>query len=55
MFMNQVSVYESDEITAFGLFKINLNLAMSVSEYYLRDWLKNISKSSIYKPIDMNT
>ncbi|KAF0737167.1 Gustatory receptor, partial [Aphis craccivora] len=30
MFMNQVSVYESDEITAFGLFKINLNLVMSI-------------------------
>ncbi|KAE9542853.1 hypothetical protein AGLY_002764 [Aphis glycines] len=30
MFMNQVSVYESNEITAFGLFKINLNLVMSI-------------------------
>ncbi|XP_025193406.1 uncharacterized protein LOC112593258 [Melanaphis sacchari] len=30
MFMNQISVYESDEITAFGLFKINLNLVISM-------------------------
>ncbi|XP_060851671.1 uncharacterized protein LOC132930030 [Rhopalosiphum padi] len=32
MFMNQISVYEPDEITAFGLFKINLYLVMSMLE-----------------------
>lgn len=29
--MNQISVFESSEITAFGIFTINLNLVMSVS------------------------
>ncbi|XP_026804594.1 uncharacterized protein LOC113548109 [Rhopalosiphum maidis] len=32
MFMNQISFYEADEITAFGLFKINLNLVISILE-----------------------
>lgn len=31
--MNQVSVFESYEITAYGFFSINLNLVMSVSMY----------------------
>ncbi|XP_060869014.1 uncharacterized protein LOC132943887 [Metopolophium dirhodum] len=30
LFMNQISVFESSEITAFGIFNINLNLIMSV-------------------------
>ncbi|CAI6351954.1 unnamed protein product [Macrosiphum euphorbiae] len=29
-FMNQISVFESSEITAFGIFNINLNLVMSL-------------------------
>jgi len=29
--MNQISDFESDEITAFGIFNINLNLVISVS------------------------
>jgi len=29
--MNQISVFESSEITAFGIFSINLNLVTSVS------------------------
>jgi len=29
--MNQISVFESDEITAYGIFNINLNLVISVS------------------------
>jgi len=33
MFMNQVSVFESNEMTAYGFFSINLNLVMSVSMY----------------------
>jgi len=33
MFMNQISVFESDEITGFGIFNINLNLVISVSMY----------------------
>lgn len=31
--MNQISGFESDEITAFGIFNINLNLVISVSMY----------------------
>ncbi|XP_060862080.1 uncharacterized protein LOC132939077 [Metopolophium dirhodum] len=31
MFMNQVSVFESDEITAYGIFNINLNLVISIT------------------------
>lgn len=31
MFMNQLTVFEMDEITAYGIFNINLNLVMSVS------------------------
>jgi len=34
MFMNQISVSESNEITAYGFFNINLNLIISVSLYY---------------------
>jgi len=34
MFMNQISVFESDEMTAFGIFSINLNLVISVSICY---------------------
>uniref|UniRef100_A0A2S2PFQ5 Uncharacterized protein n=1 Tax=Schizaphis graminum TaxID=13262 RepID=A0A2S2PFQ5_SCHGA len=30
MFMNQISVLESSEITAFGIFNINLNLVVSI-------------------------
>lgn len=31
MFMNQITFFESDGITAYGLFNINLNLVISVS------------------------
>jgi len=34
MFLNQVSVFESEEITAYGIFSINLNLVISVSMFY---------------------
>lgn len=37
MFMNQISVYDSDQISAFGFFNINLNLVTSVSIPYLLD------------------
>eukprot|EP00102_Acyrthosiphon_pisum_P026663 XP_016663873.1 PREDICTED: uncharacterized protein LOC107885045 [Acyrthosiphon pisum] len=30
LFMNQISIFESDEITAFGIFNINLNLVVSI-------------------------
>ncbi|XP_060847601.1 uncharacterized protein LOC132927151 [Rhopalosiphum padi] len=30
LFMNQISVLESSEITAFGIFNINLNLVVSI-------------------------
>ncbi|XP_026819974.1 uncharacterized protein LOC113558677 isoform X2 [Rhopalosiphum maidis] len=30
MFMNQISVFESDEMTAFGIFSINMNLVISI-------------------------
>ncbi|XP_022181360.1 uncharacterized protein LOC111041401 [Myzus persicae] len=30
MFMNQITVFESSEITAFGIFSINLNLVISI-------------------------
>ncbi|KAF0773629.1 Gustatory receptor [Aphis craccivora] len=30
MFMNQISVFESQEITTFGIFNINLNLVISI-------------------------
>ncbi|XP_060867423.1 uncharacterized protein LOC132942794 [Metopolophium dirhodum] len=29
-FMNQISVFESSELTAFGIFNINLNLVVSI-------------------------
>jgi len=29
--MNQISVFESSELTAFGIFNINLNLVVSIS------------------------
>jgi len=29
--MNQVSVFEAEEITAYGIFSINLNLVITVS------------------------
>lgn len=35
MFMNQISVFESKEITTFGFFNINLSLVISVSIYLL--------------------
>lgn len=31
--MNQILVFETDEMTAFGFFNINLNLTVSVSIY----------------------
>lgn len=37
MFMNQISVCDSDQISAFGFFDINLNLVTTVSykvKYY---------------------
>ncbi|XP_022166348.1 uncharacterized protein LOC111030922 [Myzus persicae] len=30
MFMNQVSVFESEEMTAYGIYNINLNLVISI-------------------------
>ncbi|XP_060869103.1 uncharacterized protein LOC132943943 [Metopolophium dirhodum] len=30
LFINQISIFESDEITAFGIFNINLNLVVSI-------------------------
>jgi len=35
MFMNQMSVFGFDQITAFGLFNVNLNLVVSVSALWL--------------------
>jgi len=32
--MNQISVFESSELTAFGIFNINLNIVVSVSMYF---------------------
>lgn len=32
MFMDQISIYESNELTAFGFFNFNLKLIMSVSK-----------------------
>lgn len=31
MFMNQISVFENDEVTAYGFYKINLSVVISVS------------------------
>lgn len=31
--MNQILVFESSELTAFGIFNINLNLVISVSMF----------------------
>lgn len=35
MFMNQISVFESNELTAYGFFDINLNLVVSVSVHFI--------------------
>lgn len=34
MFMNQILVFESSEITGFGIFNINLNLVVTVSTQF---------------------
>jgi len=33
MFLNQITISDFDEITAFGFFNINLNLVIAVSTY----------------------
>lgn len=44
MFMSQISIYESNELTAFGFFEFNLKLFVSVSSIiYLIDCIIIVS------------
>jgi len=43
MFINQISIFESNEITAFGIFNINLNLVVTVSTQF-SNWVPNINR-----------
>lgn len=49
MFMNQISIFESDEMTAFGFFNINLTLILTVSIMYAAGYPRSIINSALNK------